>query len=255
MGSSEHSDETRGGHGQPSTSYTGRRNDDDLAATLSDVALTLQDENTLEQTLDAIVTVAAQTVPGAEHAGLTVVRRRREVHTPAATADVVRQVDRAQYETNQGPCLDSVHERHTVRLADMATEGRWPDFCRRALALGVRSMLSIQMYVRHDDLGALNFYSMRTDGFTDESEDVGLLLASHAAIAMAGAQREHDLSAALSTRDLIGQAKGILMERHKVTGDQAFHLLVRVSQHANVKLTDICRALIDTGELAHQRTR
>ncbi|WP_305787350.1 GAF and ANTAR domain-containing protein [Symbioplanes lichenis] len=246
MTTSQERDEARG---QPSTNYTGDRVHDDLAHTLSDVARTLQDEGSLEETLDAIVTVAAQTVPGAEHAGLTVVRRRREVSTEAATDELVHEVDRAQYETGQGPCLTSTYERRTVRLTDMAAEDRWPDFSRRALDLGVRSMLSIQMYVRQDDMGALNLYSARADNFGDESEDVGLLLAAHAAIAMAGARREHDLTLALSTRDAIGQAKGILMERHKITGDQAFHLLVRASQHANVKLADIARYLVDTGDL------
>ena len=77
-------------------------------------------------------------MPGAEHAGLTVVRGRREVSTPAATAEVVRSGDQVQYSTGQGPCLDAVYQQHTVRLSDMAAERRWPDFSRGALELGVR---------------------------------------------------------------------------------------------------------------------
>jgi ANTAR domain/GAF domain len=236
--------------GQPSASYTGHAHGDDLAQTLSDVARSLQSEGSFEQTSDAIVSAAAHTVPGADRAGLTVVQGRRKVSTLAATDDLVREVDRAQYETAQGPCLDAAYERRTVRLADMAAEDRWPDFSRRALALGVRSMLSFQLYVSHDDLGALNLYSAQVGAFDDESENVGLLFASHAAIAMAGSQREHDLSLALSARDLIGQAKGILMERHKITGDNAFHLLAQVSQRSNTRLAEVARHLVETGELS-----
>jgi transcriptional regulator with GAF, ATPase, and Fis domain len=237
------------GRGRPSTSYGGHTLGDKLAQTLSDLARTLQHEEDLQGTVDAIVAAAVGTVPGAQHAGVTEVQGRRRVTTSAATDDLVRRVDQAQYETGQGPCLDAAYEHQTVRLTDMALEDRWPDFSRRALDLGVRSMVSFQLYVVEDNLGALNLYSGDTDAFDDESENIGLLFASHAAVAMAGARTEHDLRRALSNRDLIGQAKGILMERHRLTADQAFTVLVRASQHTNLKLPEIARRLAETGEL------
>jgi len=136
----------------------------------------------------------------------------------------------------------------------MTREDRWPDFTRRALDLGIRSMLSFQLYVAEDTLGALNLYSDQAAAFTDESENIGLLFAAHAALAMAGARNHDDLTRALSMRDLIGQAKGILMERHRLTADQAFALLVRASQRTNTKLTDIARNLADTGSLPRSGT-
>jgi transcriptional regulator with GAF, ATPase, and Fis domain len=255
MTKSERSGEEHSHQGQPSTSYTGHGHGDDLAQTLSDMARSLQSEGSFEDTLGAIVSAAAHTVPGAERAGLTVVQGRRRVSTPAATDDLVREADRAQYETGQGPCLDAAYERRTVRLTDMAAEQRWPDFTRRASQLGMRSMLSFQLYVRDDDLGALNLYSGEVDAFDDESENIGLLFASHAAIAMAGSRKVHDLSLAISARDLIGQAKGILMERHKITGDQAFQLLARVSQSSNTKLVEVAGYLVRTGDLTAARNR
>ncbi|WP_153040562.1 GAF and ANTAR domain-containing protein [Actinoplanes sp. TFC3] len=241
--------------GMPSTDYTGQSISNDLAAQLSDMARVLQRESTLHDTLDGIVVAAVQTVPGAEFAGLTVVKGRREVETPSSTDKVVRLVDQAQYETGQGPCLEATYQQQTVRLSDMATERRWPDFSRRALAMGIRSMLSFQLYVFDDNMGALNLYSHTTGAFGDESEHIGLLFAAHAAIAMAGAQREHDLTRAISVRDIIGQAKGVLMERYKITHAQAFHLLVRVSQNANVKLVEVAHHLVQTGELSDPRGR
>jgi AmiR/NasT family two-component response regulator len=113
-------------------------------------------------------------------------------------------------------------------------------------------MLSFQLYVEQDNLGALNLYAHGTDAFTDESEQVGLLFATHAAVAMADAKQHQQLTRAIAVRDLIGQAKGILMERHKLTGDQAFTLLVRASQNTNTKLNEVARYLVETGELGHR---
>ena len=111
-------------------------------------------------------------------------------------------------------------------------------------------MLAIQLYVTGDNLGALNLYSEATEAFDDESEHVGLLLAAHAAIAMAGAQQQEQLVQAITTRDLIWQDKGILLELHKITSDHAFTLLIRASQLANTKLRDVAEHLTTTGELA-----
>jgi transcriptional regulator with GAF, ATPase, and Fis domain len=237
--------------GRTSSSYAAPLTDlDTLAGTLSELARSLHQETGVEDTLRGIVFAAVGTVPGAQEAALSVIEGGRRVRTQAGTAELVYQVDQVQYDTGEGPCLSSLYQQRTVRLSDMATELRWPRFTRRAAELGVGSMLSFQMYVERDNLGALNLYSRDTDAFTDESEQVGLLFATHAALAMADAQNQERLYRAMEVRDLIGQAKGILMERHKVTDDQAFRLLVRASQNANRKLVDIARYLVETGELA-----
>ena len=146
-------------------------------------------------------------------------------------------------------------EHQTVRLADIAADQRWPEFTRRAAHLGLRSMLSFQLYVVRDNLGALNLYSDEPGAFTDESEYIGLMFAAHAAVALIGAQQQQNMTLAVSMRDLIGQAKGILMERHRITAEQAFDLLVRASQRTNTKLADIARVLTATGELPQRISR
>ena len=134
-----------------------------------------------------------------------------------------------------------------VRVDDLATERRWPEFARRASERGVGSMLCFRLFVEGDRLGGLNMYAGTPGAFDDESQDVGLMFACHAAVALAGAGHEEKLRAAMTNRDLIGQAKGILMERHKLTADQAFGVLARVSQELNRKLVDIAREFTDTG--------
>jgi GAF domain-containing protein len=209
----------------------------------------LQNEPDLEDTLQGITRAAVHTVPGARYAGISEVQCRRTIDTRAATDEVVKAIDEVQYATGQGPCVDAIHEQETVRLPDMATEGRWPDFIEQTAGLGVRGMLSFQLYVVHDNLGALNLYSEEPDAFTDESEYVGLLFASHAAVAMIGAKQRQNKDRALLMRDLIGQAKGILMERHRLTADQAFRLMGKASQRTNTKLAEIAVHLTESGVL------
>jgi GAF domain-containing protein len=211
----------------------------------------MQDEKSLEGTLDAIVLAAADTVPGADEASISATKRRPpEVQTLAATGALARAVDQAQYETGQGPCLDSLYEQQTVRLADMGSELRWPDFCARAAEQGVHSMLSVQLYVEGQRLGALNLHGRQVDAFSDESEQVALMFAAHAAVAFAGAQAQEQMQTAIDSRDLIGQAKGILIERYKISGHDAFRLLVVASQTTNIKLYDVAEYLVRTGALA-----
>jgi GAF domain-containing protein len=239
------------GRGQPSADYTGQEAGwNELAGKLSELARSMQDEMGLENTLNAIVHAAAETVPGAEDASITAVVGRRKVQTTAATGALPRAVDQAQYETGQGPCLESLYEQETLRLSDMRAERRWPDFAGRANELGMASMLAVQLYVEGDNLGALNLHSRQLDAFTDESEQVALMFAAHAAVALAGARAEEQMQKAVNSRDLIGQAKGILMERYKISSQEAFRLLVVASQSTNIKLFDVAEFLTRTGQLA-----
>lgn len=242
--------EVDAGRGLPSPADTGTTSDDDqLARQLSDFARRAQSEEDPGLMLDEIVKAAVALIPGVDEASISVTTGRRDVSSQHPSGELPAKVDAVQTETGQGPCIDAAYEHETVRVPDMSSEDRWPRFAARASALGAASMLSIQLWVENDNLGALNLYSYTADSFTDESEHVGLLFASHAAIAFAGADRVHHLNIAVARRDLIGQAKGILMERFKITADQAFGILVRVSQERNRKLFEVAEDLAQTGQL------
>jgi GAF domain-containing protein len=168
----------------------------------------------------------------------------------AATSELARRLDDLQQETHEGPCLDAMYEQHTVRVDDLAHDPRWPLLGPRVIAeLGMASMLCLQLFVHEGDLGALNVLARRPGAFTDESERIALLFASHAAIAVADAQHSNHITAALGSRDVIGQAKGILMERYKITEVMAFGLLAEASQDTNRKLHEVAEALAQTGTL------
>jgi GAF domain-containing protein len=232
--------------GKPSAEDLGTADVNVLAQQFAEMARSLQAQDDTADMLDEVVAAAVRLIPGADAGSISVVTGRREVTSRHPSGDLPERVDAVQTEVGEGPCLDAVYEQQTVRVPDMARERRWPHFARRAAALGAAGMLSFQLYVEGDNLGALNLYSRQPNGFDDESEQVGLLFASHAAVAFADAQQLEHLTAAIDTRDLIGQAKGILMERYNIDADQAFRVLTRVSQHTNHKIRTLAQELVTT---------
>ncbi|MCH8564017.1 GAF and ANTAR domain-containing protein [Nesterenkonia sp. LB17] len=224
-----------------------------LASQLGDLARSLNQESP-EAVLELVVAAAIELIPGVEEASLSIVTGRKEVETVAPSSELLRRLDDLQVELTEGPCLEAIYSERTIRVRDMATETRWPSFAEKATEAGVGSMLAFQLFVVGDNLGALNLYSSQVDAFDDDSEHVGLIVASHAAVALADAQQVSQLHEAVQSRDVIGQAKGILMERYKITGHQAFLLLAKASQHTNKKLQVLAEDLVNSGELTGGKT-
>jgi GAF domain-containing protein len=222
---------------------------DELASELVNLARSLEAEDDTDAMLADLVAAAVAQVGGAEEGSISMVVGRRDVTSRYATSELPARVDALQSETAEGPCLSAVYEHQTVRANDLTQDDRWPNFAGRAVEVGAASMLSFQLYVEGDNLGALNLYSRQPEAFDDESEHIGLMLAAHGAVAMAGALQQDQLRTSVETRDLIGQAKGILMERHKVDARQAFSALLRISQDTNRKLRDVADELTTTGQM------
>jgi GAF domain-containing protein len=230
---------------------TGHSAEPGIARQLSELARELQADLTTEALLDRIVLAAVTEVPGAQYAGITLVTGK-DFSTRAASGELIElieRIERVQYETGEGPCLDAARHHETVRCDDLRADDRWPRFARRAAGLGVLSVLCFQLFAGDDSFGALNLYAANPAAFGQDSESTGILLASHAALAMAAARTETGLLTAMDSREMIGQAKGILMERYKITGVEAFGLLVASSQAVNRKLRDVAEHLVATGEL------
>jgi GAF domain-containing protein len=220
---------------------------DALARRLAEAARSLQRQTSPQQVMDGIVNLARGLVPGADEATITIVRSDRHCYSAAATSALASDFDVLQDEAGEGPCLDAIWHQQTVRVDDLASDPRWPVLGPRAAERGVRSMLCLQLFVARDTLGALDLLAHAPSAYTDESEHVGLLLASHAAIAAVDAHHFENVTSALVNRDVIGQAKGILMERFKITSDQAFAVLAKVSQDTNRKVSAVAEDLARTG--------
>ena len=216
-----------------------------LARTLGNLAVEMRDQKDPDATLRTIVAAAVAIVPGARWAGISLIQGRT-IEPRVPSDPLVAELDALQSELNDGPCITALREHHTVHVDDMESESRWTTFAEAAVGRGVRSMLSFQLFVARDNLGALNLYGEDAGVFTDESFAHGEILAQHAAVAMVGSNVEQQMHRALASRDVIGQAKGIIMERFDVDAVQAFALLTRLSQTDNTKLAAVAQQVIDT---------
>jgi GAF domain-containing protein len=223
-----------------------------VAEGLADVARRLQREVTPSDTWRRIVELTVQHMPTCESAAISLVYPGGRIDTPAATDEAARAVDRIQYETGQGPCLDAIREHESFMTADLAQETRWPRFAGQAAQeTGIHSMLGFRLFVQDETLGALNLYSRQTGAFDDADRAMGALFAAHAALAMSSAQERHTrkgLEVALEGSRVIGLAIGMLMEQRQVDRETAFSILSGASQRANLKLRELAERLVDGHE-------
>jgi GAF domain-containing protein len=226
------------------SSRTGAPSKEDLARTLGNFAVEMENQSDAESVLRTIVAGAVVIVPGVRWAGISLISGNA-VEPRVPSDPVVAKLDSLQSELNQGPCMSALREHRTVHISDMSQPSPWPQFAAAASALGVRSSLSFQLFVRQNDLGALNLYAGESGVFDDESIMYGEILAQHAAVALAGSQAAEQFEQALASRDMIGQAKGILMERFKIDNVRAFAMLARLSQESNTRLAEIARLVIE----------
>lgn len=205
------------------------------------------------ETLEAVARIAVERVPGAKWASITSYDHDR-FRTVAATDGVARQADAIQYAVGSGPCIDAIVDDTLYRPRDLRHDPRWPEYGERvSRELGMRSMLSYRLaHEAGDSIDGLNIYSDEVGGFTEQSELVGLMLATHGALAAAlsaNEERVGNLQKALLSNREIGIAMGVLMTRHRVTREQAFGLLRMASQNSNRKLHDVAVEVADTGGL------
>jgi GAF domain-containing protein len=216
-----------------------------LAQALGNVAVDMENQLDRESVLETITAGAVAIVPGVRWAGVSLVHGR--VVEPRVPSDpLVTKLDVLQSELDEGPCLTALREHRTVHIDDMSTERQWRHFAQAAMALGVHSSLSFQLFVDDGTLGAINLYAERPGVFDEDSFLYGEILAQHASVALAGSQASEQFDRALASRDVIGQAKGIIMERFGVDDVEAFALLTRLSQESNTKLLEVAKGVIET---------
>jgi len=223
------------------------------AVAFTEVARSLFLAGSVEDILARAVDLSVITIEACEFAGAFLLAGD-SVSAQVGTDPIVDEVDALQLSIGQGPCLDAAAQKLTFYADELGTDPRWPEFGREAEAKGLRSLLALPM-ATDGVLGALNLYARYPQAFGVVDRARGLLLASMVGFACSAARSHEDeerraenLHAALITRELIGQAQGILIERERISADQAFHVLRQASQHLNVKLREVARDLVDTGE-------
>jgi hypothetical protein len=227
-----------------------------LALEFVEVAKLLADETTVQGVLQRIVHAARQVVPGADLVSITL-RSTGGYTTPVETDPLATRLDEVQYRLDEGPCVEATRTAGLglTFCSDLGGKCDFPDFGRAAAAMGVHSVLAVGLFPHGGDtprMGALNIYSHEVGGLDEQDRDIALVLAAHASTALASTMacsaaelQVAQLGQALNSRDVIGQAKGILMERRKISADEAFDVLRRASQSLNIKLTQVAKTLVD----------
>lgn len=201
-------------------------------------------------TLQRIVDLAVEVVPGCDWAGISL-RTPKSPAEPAASTDAVtHRADELQALLGEGPCYESAVENETHIIRDTHQDHRWPTWSERVSGLGIRSVLSVQL-VDPDGglLGALNLYAGQVDAFTRDDVDEAQVFAAHAGGALGVSRQVSGLREALRSRHLIGVAQGMLMQRYGLSLDQSFAVLSRHSQESNIKLREVAAQIVEGGRL------
>ncbi|MCU7727987.1 GAF and ANTAR domain-containing protein [Actinoplanes sp. KI2] len=207
-------------------------------------------ETDLNGVLSRIAELARRGLPGAAEVSVTLVRDRRP-YTAAYAGETALLLDEWQYEQDAGPCLEAAARQATVSVPDAATDGRWSGWAARAAAAGMGSVLSVGLPVLDDVTGALNVYGRAPEAFDEATVALAQTFVGYAAVAMVNAHRydatatlAQHMQAAMASRAVIEQAKGIIMGRRRCGPDEAFAVLAKVSQSSNRKLRDVAAELV-----------
>ncbi len=217
----------------------------------------------MEALLQSVAQLSSSVLPGQPETSVTVLVRNKP-HTVASSGEMANRLDERQYELGDGPCLHTARSLEITEIPDTRVDPRWPEYVQRAVERGCLSSFSVPLAIDQDTqiTGAMNVYAREGNAFDQSSREAALAFGSYAEVAASNlhayrsAQDTADnLRVALESRAVIDQAKGILMERHKLTPDQAFQLLAQASMASNVKVREVAEQLVTTGELPRIRRR
>jgi hypothetical protein len=227
-----------------------------LAKQFAELAAQLFSAGTAADVLERVVVVAAVLLPAADFVSISLRKGDREFLTPVTTDELAMRLDEIQYETQEGPCVDATRTGGTGLSidGDLGVSQTWPKWGPAAAELGIRSVVAIGLMptTPAPRLGALNLYARAAHALGDIDHDLCLLLAAHAGAAVIAVRsietadmRADNLQRALLSRDVIGQAKGMLMAQRNISAEEAFEVLRVASQSLNVKLTAIAEAIVE----------
>jgi GAF domain-containing protein len=227
-----------------------RMDESTLASELAELVERLHQAPGPLQTAEEVVAYAREQL-SADHAGISLIKSGGRLQTVAPTDPLVESADQLQYELHEGPCHDSSWRGQTMVSQDLAADPRWPLWAPKAVALGIGSALGAELVNKAGDrrLGSVNLYWTEPRVFTSDEVAVAHLITRHAALALDTSLTVEGLNIALDGRKRIGQAQGILMERHGLDEDRAFAVLKRYSQDNNIKLRELAERLVETRQL------
>ncbi|AOS95119.2 ANTAR domain protein [Mycobacterium intracellulare subsp. chimaera] len=240
-----------GKNGDPLTTPKDDAAAKNIRAAMAELATNFATHTDLIPILEAVTAQAVQLISAVDIAGILLIDGERH-QALASTAPLAAELGIAQLDLREGPCLDAISNQPLVHCADFARDSRWSRFAAAALTADIHSMMSFHLYSHpktHGELGgrgALNLFSRKANSFTLADQAVGAMLATHAATALIAANKQIQFDSALASRDVLGQAKGILMERFKVDAVRAFEMMAKLSQDTNTPVRVIAQRIVET---------
>lgn len=213
---------------------------------MAELARAVAVPRTAEQIFTEVSSAAVELIPGVDTAGILLITKGGKFESHGGTTDLPHELDELQNLLQEGPCMEAALDDLIVSTNDFRTETRWPAYSSAVVKLGVLSGMSFRLYTTERTAGALNLFGFQPREWDEESRLTGTVLAAQAAAAIVAQRQGSQLHSAVASRDRIGQAKGIIMERYGIDDVAAFAMLRQLSQDANTKLIDIAQKVIDT---------
>jgi GAF domain-containing protein len=227
----------------------------DAQAAFDELARIVLSDQTMDGLLQRVAELAQGVIPGAAEVSVTMVGRDKAT-TVVATGSLATALDERQYDDESGPCLDAAQSGSVASIPDMRTEVRWPHFTKAAVEAGALSSLSTPIPLQQYANAALNMYGTEAGVFDDEAQAMAQSFASYAGVALANMHLyestrtlAEQLQVAMESRAVIEQAKGVLMGQRRCTAEEAFDILVKLSQQSNRKLREVAQALVESARL------
>ncbi len=208
----------------------------------------------VKDVLSELTAGAVRFLPSAQHASITVAARGK-VFTEASTGPFPALLDEIQGEYGAGPCLSAANNDNVVRVDDVENDPRWPSYSRAVVKrTPIRSVLSVALVSDSPGVSALNLYAEKPNAFDVGTTESAQIYAAYTAMAWTLVRRDHQFHKALQSRDVIGQAKGMIMERFNIDAEQAFELLKKLSQSSNTPLAEVAAEVVEAERLESSET-
>lgn len=218
----------------------------DLAIRMAELARAVAVPQNAEEIFAEVTAAAVELIPGVDTAGILLITKGGKFESHAGTTELPNELDALQHTLQEGPCMAAALDDVVVRTDDFREESRWPAYSAAVAKLGVLSGLSFRLYTSQRTAGALNLFGFQPTQWSADAVTTGTVLAAHAAAAVMAHWQGEQLNSALASRDRIGQAKGIIMERFGVDDVRAFELLRKLSQDSNTPLVQVAHQVIET---------
>jgi AmiR/NasT family two-component response regulator len=219
--------------------------DDSIRMAMAELTSGRAQDTALQRSLASVTDAAVALVDGVDFADVMVISEGK-AQSISPTVPLLVELDAVQLTLRQGPCLEAAVSGGMIRCTDLRADSRWPNFAAAAVEAGVHSMLSFQLQTAENGVGALNMFGLDPRAVDPAAEAIGALLATLATVALMVTSTHQQFHTALASRDLIGQAKGMLMNNYKVDADRAFEMLKELSQNSNTPVRTLAQQIVDT---------